>query len=187
MCKVNEINNKQYSNGNTFLHINVLNGNENMCKYLLKYQANINIPNDQNQTALQLSFNYPKICLLFYQHILNVSEERIENEMAKQSQRNHQLRVCLLGSQAAGKTTLISLLQHSDITNKIISILPFVNQNKIFTSEMENKATDGIEITNLGNVSFWDFGGQEILHSTHQFFLTEQAQYLIVVYHMVIV
>jgi internalin A len=26
----------------------------------------------------------------------------------------------------------------------------------------------------------WDFGGQEILHSTHQFFLTERSLYLIV-------
>ena len=41
--------------------------------------------------------------------------------------------------------------------------------------------TDGIEITSLGNISFWEFGGQEVLFSTHQFFMSENAQYLLFV------
>ncbi len=32
----------------------------------------------------------------------------------------------------------------------------------------------------LVNVRFWDFGGQEILHTTHSFFLTEGCIYVIV-------
>ena len=41
--------------------------------------------------------------------------------------------------------------------------------------------TDGIEITCVGNQSFWEFGGQEVLFSTHQFFMSENAQYLLFV------
>ena len=41
--------------------------------------------------------------------------------------------------------------------------------------------TDGIEIRSLGNQSFWEFGGQEVLFSTHQFFMSENAQYLLFV------
>ena len=29
-------------------------------------------------------------------------------------------------------------------------------------------------------MNVWDFGGQEIMHSTHQFFLTERSLYLVV-------
>ena len=48
--------------------------------------------------------------------------------------------------------------------------------------------TEGISIRDWGmtigedlvNVHIWDFGGQEIMHSTHQFFLTHRSLYLIV-------
>ena len=48
--------------------------------------------------------------------------------------------------------------------------------------------TDGIDIENwkikIDNkelqVNIWDFGGQEIMHSTHQFFLTKRSLYLLV-------
>lgn len=48
--------------------------------------------------------------------------------------------------------------------------------------------TDGIDIENWTiwiedkklQVNIWDFGGQEIMHSTHQFFLTKRSLYLLV-------
>lgn len=58
-----------------------------------------------------------------------------------------------------------------------------------FSSD-ENK-TDGISIRNLEvfqinknnrsiRLNIWDFGGQEIMHATHQFFLTKRSLYLLV-------
>ncbi len=49
--------------------------------------------------------------------------------------------------------------------------------------------TDGIDIETWNieiderqiQVNVWDFGGQEIMHSTHQFFLTKRSLYLLVV------
>ena len=51
------------------------------------------------------------------------------------------------------------------------------------------KKTDGISITQWPvilngkdtiRLNIWDFGGQEIMHSTHQFFLTQRSLYLLV-------
>ena len=57
------------------------------------------------------------------------------------------------------------------------------------TGLMRTKSkTEGIRITNwslpVGKDTFrlnvWDFGGQEIMHATHQFFMTERSLYLLV-------
>ena len=72
-------------------------------------------------------------------------------------------RVIVLGAPASGKTTFIKLVS---------------DQSKF---PIENVATDGISITNVNNITFWDFGGQEVLFSTHKFFLADRCQYIIVV------
>ena len=73
-------------------------------------------------------------------------------------------RAILLGSPGAGKSTF---------TNKL-------RGKKVIGSSFEDH-TDGIEISCVGNQSFWEFGGQEVLFSTHQFFMSENAQYLLFV------
>jgi hypothetical protein len=53
----------------------------------------------------------------------------------------------------------------------------------------DSEKTDGIRITEWPlrlnrdehvRLNIWDFGGQEIMHATHQFFLTERSLYLLV-------
>ena len=72
-------------------------------------------------------------------------------------------RVILLGAPGSGKTTFIRLVS---------------DQSKFPT---ENIATDGISITKVNNITFWDFGGQEVLFSTHKFFLVDRCQYILAV------
>ena len=72
-------------------------------------------------------------------------------------------RVILLGAPGSGKTTFIRLVS---------------DQSK-FPSE--NIATDGISINQAKNITFWDFGGQEVLFSTHKLFLVDRCQYILVV------
>ena len=72
-------------------------------------------------------------------------------------------RVILLGAPGSGKTTFIQLVS---------------DQSKFPT---ENIATDGISINQVNNITFWDFGGQEVLFSTHKFFLVDRCQYILVV------
>ncbi|MFC1836366.1 COR domain-containing protein, partial [Thermodesulfobacteriota bacterium] len=54
--------------------------------------------------------------------------------------------------------------------------------------DTEEKSTSNIDISRWGvtvdedeiGINIWDFGGQEILHSLHQFFLTKRTLYLLV-------
>ena len=57
------------------------------------------------------------------------------------------------------------------------------------TFDKDERKTDGIRITQWKvtlnatddvRLNIWDFGGQEIMHSTHQFFLTQRSLYLLV-------
>lgn len=82
----------------------------------------------------------------------------------------NEAKLILVGRGGVGKTCLIKRLIH----------------NTFDALELE---TPGIEIqpwmVRIGSgedvrLHVWDFGGQEILHSTHQFFLTERAIYLLV-------
>ncbi|HYE64043.1 MAG TPA: GTP-binding protein, partial [Pyrinomonadaceae bacterium] len=82
----------------------------------------------------------------------------------------NEAKLILVGRGAVGKTSLVNRLVH----------------NKF---EADEKKTEGIQITGwellLNNnedvrLNIWDFGGQEIMHATHQFFLTQRSLYLLV-------
>ncbi|PSB53575.1 hypothetical protein C7B67_02475 [filamentous cyanobacterium Phorm 6] len=81
----------------------------------------------------------------------------------------NEAKVLLVGQGSVGKTSLINRLTH----------------NKYNPNEPQ---TDGLNITNWQitvntkpvKLNVWDFGGQEIYHATHQFFLTKRSLYLLV-------
>nr|WP_250564806.1 leucine-rich repeat domain-containing protein [Adonisia turfae] len=82
----------------------------------------------------------------------------------------NEAKLILVGFGAVGKTSLVNRLIHN-------------------TFDSNSQKTEGINITQWPlqlNQSediilhVWDFGGQEIMHSTHQFFLTERSLYLLV-------
>ncbi|MEO1259271.1 MAG: COR domain-containing protein [Bacteroidota bacterium] len=81
----------------------------------------------------------------------------------------NEVKVILVGEGASGKTSLVKRL---------------LDQN----FDAKEKQTHGIRITKKAfkikrenlKVNFWDFGGQEIMHSTHQFFLTKRCVYVLV-------
>jgi internalin A len=80
-----------------------------------------------------------------------------------------ELKLLLVGRGRAGKTTLIKRLAgeqplENESETHSIAIREFFL--KCAWEEVRTRA--------------WDFGGQEILHSTHQFFLTERSLYLLV-------
>lgn len=52
---------------------------------------------------------------------------------------------------------------------------------KHFSKKRLQKKYDAAHPFRSVRVNIWDFGGQEILHSTHQFFLTQRSVYLLVV------
>jgi internalin A len=100
----------------------------------------------------------PTIILEYY---FRVSQERRPLNEAK---------LILLGRGEVGKTSLVNRLVHKRF-------------------KIGEKKTEGIKITewnlklyNTENIrlNIWDFGGQEIMHATHQFFLTQRSLYLLV-------
>ncbi|MFM1798724.1 MAG: hypothetical protein RLZZ117_1002, partial [Cyanobacteriota bacterium] len=84
----------------------------------------------------------------------------------------YEAKVLILGDGGAGKTSLLRRLYQTDRP------LP-----------AEEESTKGIDIhrhafTNAAGRPFqlnvWDFGGQQIYHATHQFFLTKRSLYILV-------
>lgn len=86
------------------------------------------------------------------------------------TQRLDQAKLLVVGEGSVGKTSLIKRLETGDF------------------SEHEQK-TAGIDVSrwslDVGDdpilLNVWDFGGQEIMHATHQFFLTKRSVYVLVV------
>ncbi|MEG3845959.1 COR domain-containing protein [Microcoleus sp. herbarium19] len=80
----------------------------------------------------------------------------------------NEAKVLFVGQGSVGKTSLINRLTHNQY-----------NPNE--------PQTDGLNITNWQitvntktvKLNVWDFGGQEIYHATHQFFLTKRSLYLL--------
>ena len=80
----------------------------------------------------------------------------------------HESKMIIVGQGGVGKTCLLNRILHN--------------------SYVENVSTEGIDISkwnykNEGqnyDLNIWDFGGQEIYHSTHQFFLTKRSLYVFV-------
>jgi small GTP-binding protein len=81
----------------------------------------------------------------------------------------NEVKVLLVGEGSAGKTSLVKRLFGEEVDGNEpqtqgINIRKWTVQN----GKREIKA------------NFWDFGGQEIMHATHQFFLSKRSLYILV-------
>ena len=83
----------------------------------------------------------------------------------------YEAKLLIIGESGAGKTTLAKKIENQDYQLQ------------------EEDSTKGIEIIKWNfsiedrkyfRVNIWDFGGQEIYHTTHQFFLTKRSLYILV-------
>jgi small GTP-binding protein len=90
-------------------------------------------------------------------------------ELEKAEKPLNEVKVLLVGEGAAGKTSLVKRILGVDF-------------------DKDEKQTDGINIDSWKikwekkdiKVHLWDFGGQEIMHATHQFFLSKRSLYILV-------
>jgi internalin A len=82
----------------------------------------------------------------------------------------NEAKVLLVGQGSVGKTSLVKRLLED-------------------CYDSQERKTEGINIRNWEisingqsiRLNMWDFGGQEIMHATHQFFLTKRSLYLLVI------
>lgn len=89
----------------------------------------------------------------------------------------YEAKLLIIGEPGAGKTSLANKLINSSY------------ELKLEGSKNPEKSTEGIDVLHFdfphssGNafrINLWDFGGQEIYHATHQFFLTKRSLYLLI-------
>jgi internalin A len=85
----------------------------------------------------------------------------------------YEAKLLIVGEGEAGKTTLAKKLQ--DLDFEVIPGQDSTEGIDVIRWEFEQPNAPSFR-TNI-----WDFGGQEIYHQTHQFFLTERSLYLLVV------
>lgn len=86
-------------------------------------------------------------------------------DMKEETLQVNEIKVLFIGDGGAGKTSLINRLVFDDF-------------------DSEEKKTNGIvkqefKVDDI-TANFWDFGGQTIYHSTHQFFLSQRSIYILV-------
>lgn len=107
---------------------------------------------------------------LFYQ-----SYEVIRDYFKRKKTKLYETKVIFLGSEGVGKTHTIKRILNNN--HKIMNDLPetpgIIVSSKIF--EPSDIINDSYRI------NFWDFGGQEIMHSMHRCFLTDRTGYVVVV------
>jgi len=105
-----------------------------------------------------IRFNDPVIIFNYYFEKVNTESRPL-----------HESKLLVVGQGSVGKTSLVKRLLGNQFNP---------NENK----------TEGIHINNWSVIvnretfsqNIWDFGGQEIMHATHQFFLTKRSLYLLV-------
>jgi internalin A len=119
-------------------------------------------------------FDFSNNPLAIFPEILNTGEqEKILNYLLQLYRSDfrplHEVKVLLVGQGSVVKTSLKKKLIHNQF-----------NQNESKTDGLEVEYWP-IEINeNKIRLNVWDFGGQEIYHATHQFFLTKRSLYLLV-------
>lgn len=79
-------------------------------------------------------------------------------------------KLILLGWGGAGKTSLVNRLVRNTFSPTE------VRTEGIAVTRWDTKRSDGRDVA----FNIWDFGGQEIMHATHQFFLTARSVYIVV-------
>jgi small GTP-binding protein len=96
---------------------------------------------------------------------------------AAKRQRLKEIKIILIGDPKAGKTSLLRRLKDDTFNAEEVQT-DGINIEDIRFGECDSfkKQTSLHPLTG----HFWDFGGQEIMNATHQFFLTNRSVYLLV-------
>jgi internalin A len=98
----------------------------------------------------------------------------------------NETKLLLIGEPGVGKTSLVQQIIHGTFDpNQTKTEGISINQWQIQGGKKRepNSPISNSPVSNLESsirLNIWDFGGQEIMHATHQFFLTKRSLYLLV-------
>ncbi len=99
--------------------------------------------------------------------VLTYLRERLESSVQQWLSK-----LLLVGEGGAGKTSLVRAL----LGETFEAQLPTTHGIEIRSLELQHPAESEVTM----RLSAWDFGGQQIYHATHQFFLTNRSLFLLV-------
>jgi internalin A len=163
-----------FSNNQVVEIPDVIAGLKNLKRFYISHNKIIRILKPIEYLATIDRFDFSNNPLAIPVEILNIGEQKeIVNYLLQlyrtQFRPLHEAKVLLVGQGSVGKTSLKKQLIHNQFDQ---------NESK----------TDGLEVEywpikineNKIRLNVWDFGGQEIYHATHQFFLTKRSLYLLV-------
>ncbi len=110
--------------------------------------------------------------------ILKQGREAAINWYMDKKRKLKELKIILLGDPKSGKTCLLKRLKDDDFDEKEAQTDGINIEDIAFGSSERFKAQKALHPF-TGH--FWDFGGQEIMNATHQFFLTKRTVYILVI------
>ncbi len=90
-------------------------------------------------------------------------------ELGEDGRKLNEVKVVFLGEASAGKTSLVKQLMGEQFDDKESQT------HGIRIRKMDFGMSDGDTVT----AHLWDFGGQEVMHATHQFFLSQRSVYVL--------
>ena len=90
----------------------------------------------------------------------------------------NQVKVLFVGQGSVGKTSLVQQILHRTFDPNQ-SKTDGISINEWQIEGVQTRETEGQSESEI-RLNVWDFGGQEIMHATHQFFLTKRSLYLLV-------
>jgi len=133
-------------------------------------------------------YNEPQTILNYYFSIVSVGpsipKEIQERIFVPKGKSLNEIKLLVVGQGSVGKTSLVQQILHgtfdqNQTKTEGISINQWSVDRGRLTVDSKNSelSTDNHQPIKL---NIWDFGGQEIMHATHQFFLTKRSLYLLV-------
>jgi len=111
----------------------------------------------------------PQKILNYYFSVVSIDKNQKVN-----TRQLNEIKLLFVGQGSVGKTSIIQQMLYGKFNpNQIKTDGISINQWQI---EIHKKHGPDSQI----KLNTWDFGGQEIMHATHQFFLTKRSLYLLV-------
>jgi hypothetical protein len=193
--------NERHEIGRTALHWAAFHGETSVCTFLLDRDAKINSQDEELKTALHLAceFNHAGCAelLISKEADTNIKDRfnRMPHEYARGNLRNivqfaklysggtvrlECLKICLMGDERAGKTTLAKAIKRT-WEEHLSSLEEMAEDSKDICERTAGMTIYKATISSMGPTVVCDFAGQELFHHTHNMFFDESNSLCIVV------
>lgn len=113
-------------------------------------------------------FNVP--IEVFNQKTNEIVRYILDLQASKKKKPLHEAKLIFIGSGYVGKTSLINMLSQG-----------YYNTDELKTEGIQIKEWRIPRGRDTLKLNVWDFGGQEIMHATHKFFMTSRTAYILVI------